>query len=171
MAGGLPRPLRTAETASGWPRDWLDFDDYQDVHQRYMEVLYREGIVEDDDLTFTLSFDPTGQVVKVKLEGQAVCAYGARVRVLKWMDVRPRGDDRIEVLSTFYQYHAWRPARGRQREQALLRCDQSHGEPHRHRFDSVGRQMGCEPLTLDTMPRLDAFIREAWEAAAALVRD
>ena len=83
------------------------------------------------------------------------------------MDARTTAAGRTEVLSTFYQYHAWQPARGRTREQSLIRCDQAHGEPHRHRFDAEGRAMACETLTLDTFPRLDAFVREAWDLANA----
>jgi hypothetical protein len=133
-----------------------------------MQLLYDRGIVEDDDLTFTASTDARGAIVKVKLEGEVTLSFGARARVLKWMDARPGQAGGTEVLSTFYQYHAWRPRRGAVREQALLRYDQAHGEPHRHRFDPGGKEMGCEVLTLDSMPRLDAFIREVWEIAAAL---
>ena len=132
-----------------------------------MRALYEEGIVEEDDLTFVLSRDLAGTVVKVKLDGDIRCGVGVRVRVLKWMDVRTGAAGRLEVLSTFYQYHAWQPARGRTREQSLIRCDQAHGEPHRHRFDASGRAMACEELTIDTFPRLDAFVREAWALANA----
>lgn len=132
-----------------------------------MRDLYEEGIVEEDDLSFLLSRDAAGNVVKVKLEGELRCGLGVHIRVLKWMDARAIAGGRMEVVSTFYQYHAWQPARGRTREQALIRCDQAHGEPHRHRFDAEGRAMGCEPLTMETFPRLDAFVREAWELATA----
>jgi len=132
-----------------------------------MRALYEEGIVEEDDLSFLLSRDLAGTLVKVKLEGELRCDLGVRIRVLKWMDARTTAAGRTEVLSTFYQYHAWQPARGRTREQSLIRCDQAHGEPHRHRFDAEGRAMACETLTLDTFPRLDAFVREAWDLANA----
>ena len=54
---------------------------YQAATTQRMEVLYREGVVEADDLAFTASEDPTGASVKVDLQSQVWLASGIRVRV------------------------------------------------------------------------------------------
>ena len=79
------------------------------------------------------------------------------------MDVRVV-DERLEVVSTYYRYHAWRP--GRQGE-PLIRYDQGHGDlqPHYHRFDNHGELLRYDELTFEEMPRLDAVIREAVDLA------
>ncbi len=77
-----------------------------------MDVLYNEGVVESDSLVFVELTGDRGELLQVRLEGQVICGYGVRVRVLKWMDVRHDGGGRAEVLSAFYQYHAWRPRLG-----------------------------------------------------------
>jgi len=46
-----------------------------------MRALYEEGIVEEDDLSFLLSRDLAGTLVKVKLEGELRCDLGVRIRV------------------------------------------------------------------------------------------
>lgn len=132
-----------------------------------MDVLYAEAAVISDDLEFFEVFD-TGRILrKVRLEGHVQCANDVQVRVLKWMDTRRGVREEIEVLTTFYQYHAWRPGHEGRREQSLVRYDQAHGDsPHRHVFDSVGDEVGTEQITLDSMPRLDSVIREALALAA-----
>jgi hypothetical protein len=137
-----------------------------------MEVLYRDGVVEDDGLLFNEVIADSGEMVKVRLAGEVICCRGVRLRVLKWMDVRRNEGGALEVLTVFYQYHAWRLRAGRKREQPLLRYDQAHGgEPHRHGYDRDGTEQPLEQLSLDTMPRLDAVIREATDLAVELWGD
>lgn len=168
MAGEFPGPHRASRRPSAWPRGWLTFEQYQEVHYRCMEDLYREGLVDHDDLRFTETVGAGGEALKIRLSGQIECARGVSVRVLKWMDVRRDARARLEVISRYYQYHAWRPARGRRREQALVRYDQAHGGLHRHVFDTAGHEVRSEPMDLDSIPRLDAFIREAVEIASEI---
>jgi len=135
-----------------------------------MDVLFRDGVVEKDELTFDDVFDEvTGSIVQVRLSGLVTCYGGASIKVLKWMDTRPEDGGGIEVISVYYQYQAWQPATFGRREQSLVRYDQAHGgRPHRHQFDARGQQLSHEPLTFDTMPRLDAVIREAVDLVATL---
>jgi len=137
-----------------------------------MSVLVREGVVEADDLVFEELYDDlTGQLIQVRLSGNVTCYSGAKVRVLKWMETRAR-DGGVEVLTVFYQYQAWLPRVGRRREQPLVRYDQAHGgQPHRHEFDPLGKDVAHQNLTFETMPRLDAVIREAAGLAAAFDSD
>jgi len=135
-----------------------------------MDVLFRHGIVEADDLVFEEVFDDvTAEIVQVRLSGSVTCCCGAKVKVLKWMDTRPETGGGIEVISVYYQYQAWLPATSGRRPQSLVRYDQAHGgQPHRHQFDARGQEATHEPLTLDTMPRLDSVIREAADLVATL---
>jgi len=125
-----------------------------------MDVLYREALIEADDLEFIEIEDRWGLLERVGLRGHIRCRKGVRIRVLKWMDVRQDSPAHPEVLTVFYQYHAWRPASDRKGQRTLLRYDQAHGEPHRHSYDALGREAGLTRLTLDAMPRLDEVIRE-----------
>ena len=163
MAHEVPRPEPPPGSASAWPRAWIAYDEYRLIHDRYIEVLYREGIVESDNLVFTEVAEGR-KLRQVHLEGEIVCALGVRVRVSKWLDVR-QATDGVEVLSTFYQYHAWRPRAGRRREQPLIRYDQAHEALHRHRFEPTGASLPPQALSLEAMPRLDAVVREAVEIA------
>jgi hypothetical protein len=91
---------------SRWPRAWLDFERYQEVHDRYMEILYREAVLERDTLRFAIVRDRQSNPLQVTLQGLVVCVNGAHLRVLKWMDIRHPGAGRFDVLTTYYQYHA-----------------------------------------------------------------
>lgn len=164
MARGVPS---ADPSPSAWPRGWLDYEEYKLVHSRYLAILYDEGVIATDDLIFEEVYDETtGAIAQVGLSGSVTCACGAKVRVSKWMETNLREGGGFDVRTVYYQYHAWWPKLGKKRQQALVRYDQAHGsEPHRHYFDPTGRQISHERLTLDTMPRLDAVIREA----AALV--
>ena len=128
-----------------------------------MDVLRRDGFVEDDSLEFTILRGRNGRIDQVRLDGNVFCSDGVAVEVTKFMDTREL-EGRLEVLSTYYRYHAWRPRHG---GQSLIRYDQSHGYPHYHRFDRDGNTERHDELTLDTMPRLDAVIREAVELSRA----
>ena len=162
MVGEVPRPVRFGRAPSAWPRGWLDYDEYLQVHVRCMQRLYDEGVVQSDDLTFTERKDGR-TLVEVELAGERVqCAHGVCVRVLKFMEVRDIAGY-PQVRSSFYQYHAWRPrAAGRMKEQPLVRCDQAHGgTPHVHEYDSDGQEVAYEEISFDDVPRLDDFIRGA----------
>lgn len=128
-----------------------------------MDVLYRDGFVHDHSLEFTTLIAASGAVEQVRLDGYLRCAGGVMLEVTKFMDTR-HAADALEVLTTYYRYHAWRPGRD---GELLLRYDQSHGRPHYHRFGRLGGVERYGELTLDTMPRLDAVVREAVELSRA----
>ena len=74
---------------------------------------------------------------EVLLEGFIYCAGDVVIDVTKFMDAR-YANGRLEVISTYYRYHAWRPRRG---GAALIRYDQGDGDttqPHYHRFSRDG---------------------------------
>jgi hypothetical protein len=134
-----------------------------------MDVLLRDAIVVSDDLVFEEVFDESsGDIVQIGLRGNVNLACGARLKVTKWMETRGRPDGDVDVRTIYYQYHAWWPKIAGKRQQMLVRYDQAHGsQPHRHQFDRNGHQVTQTMLTLDTMPRLDAVIREAAALAVA----
>lgn len=164
MAGGVPPAHSLAGLASRWPRDWLDFDRYLEVHTRYMEDLYRDGFVQSDELRFERSLHPDRSVKQVLLSGTVHCSNAVDIDVTKYMTARYE-DGQLEVISTYYRYHAWRATPG---SEPLVRYDPYQtGEPHYHRFGPDGEPLIYEVLTLDAMPRLDAVIREAVDLARA----
>lgn len=122
-----------------------------------MDVLVRDGFVESDSLVFTLLRSASGYVEQVRLDGIIHCADGVALDVTKFMDVRYESG-RMEVISTYYRYHAWRPGAS---GESVVRYDQAHGQPHCHRFERDGRMSLQTQLTLDEMPRLDEVVREA----------
>jgi hypothetical protein len=118
-------------------------------------------------LRFTL-FTLDGEVVQVSLEG-AICGRNeVEIEVTKHMDTRVVVG-RLQVLSTYYRYHAYRPSRG---SGPVLRYDCAHDHLHYHRFDSAGIQVRHDTLAFADMPRLDAVVREAvdlvreWDGAS-----
>lgn len=163
MAGSVRPAHETPQTGSGWPRDWLDFDEYQLVHQRYLDVLLRDGFVESVALSFTRLRGADGAVNQVLLEGVIYCACDVAIEVTKFMDADV-SDGRLRVISTYYKYHAWRPGRS---GESLIRYDQAHDarHPHYHRFDPKGHMVSYADLSLEQMPRLDAVVREAVDLA------
>lgn len=163
MARGVQPAHSSPRTRSSWERGWLDLDKYVVVHERYLDVLARDGYVDDVSLTFTKLTAPDGSVRQVKLEGIVFCPEGVAVEVTKYMETR-YVEGRLQVISTYYRYHAWRPGRS---GEPLIRYDQAHDSdhPHYHRFDSAGEPLRYDDLTLETMPRLDAVVREAVDLA------
>ena len=114
-------------------------------------------------LKFTRLTTVDGLVNQVVLEGVIYCSDGVAVEVAKFMDVRYVGGE-LQVLSTYYRYHAWRPGRS---GEPLIRYDQGHEDPqpHYHRFDSEGGLVRYDELSFEAMPRLDAVVREAVDLA------
>lgn len=127
-----------------------------------MDALVRDGYVDSHSLRFMEIRAPEGHIEQVRLDGVIHCSDGIAVEVTKFMDARQNGR-RIEVISTYYRYHAWRP--GGEGE-FVLRYDQAHGEPHCHRFSPDGEGLTAS-LTLDAMPRLDEVIRDAVDTVRA----
>jgi Family of unknown function (DUF6516) len=128
-----------------------------------MDVLIRDGFVETSALSFTRVVAADGRTIQILLEGMVYCSDGVAVDVTRYMDVRG-ATGLIEVISTYYRYHAWRPGRT---GESLIRYDQAHDadHPHYHRFDRDGALVRYDDLTLEAMPRLDAVIREAVDLA------
>jgi hypothetical protein len=162
VASEVPPAYSTGPRGSEWPRDWLDFDHYQVVHARYMDVLYRDGFVHSDSLAFTL-FTLHGAVRQVSLEGVICCSNDVDIEVTKYMDTRMSGR-RLQVLSTYYRYHAYRPLKG---GGPVLRYDCAHDHLHYHRFDPAGTQVRYDSLAFADMPRLDSVVREAVDLVRA----
>jgi hypothetical protein len=163
VASEVPPAHAAARSGSSWSRGWIRFDDYRLIHDRYIEVLYRDGYVDSSSLSFSRIIAADGSVAQVVLEGVIRCSDDVAIDVTKFMDVR-RVDGRLEVISTYYRYQAWRPGRN---GEPLLRYDQAHdsAQPHYHRFSETGALVRYDDLTLDSMPRLDAVVREAVDLA------
>ena len=119
-----------------------------------MDLLSESGYVLDHGLRFTASILPREVVVQVRLEGTIECSDSVLVEVSKIMDTR-YVEGRLEVITMSYRYHAWLRD-GRE----VVRYDCSHEHAHSHHFDRTGTQFHSN-LTLDDIPRLDAFVYEA----------
>jgi hypothetical protein len=125
-----------------------------------MDVLARDGYVEEDSLAFSTTSSNSGRVLEVRLEGRLRCANDVQLDVTKVMDAR-QGASGPEVITTYYRYHAHRGQDGT----PVVRYDQAHGGPHCHRYARDGSESAYFILTLDEMPRLDEVVREAVEIA------
>ena len=127
-----------------------------------MERLRREAMVVRDSLSFRELADVSGRMASVQLLGALTCAYAVRIRVDKKMLVRRNVQNRVEVRTQFYQYHAYAMARADQPRRNLSRIDNAHGEGnlHRHVFDRNGVEVAREDILLEDMPTLDEFIRD-----------
>lgn len=133
-----------------------------------MESLYREGLILDDTLTFTHTTGESGELIRVNLAGIVDCRGDVTVEISKWLSVRRGLRNRVEVLTEFYLYHAQHEIGGRQ--MPLFRYDNAHGELHRHWFDQDGQETRVEDVPIETMPRMDAVLREAVSAAERIVQ-
>lgn len=125
-----------------------------------MDSLAAEALVFRDTLTFRELRKESGALRWVNLRGRIQCCDGVVIAVNKGLDVALNDRNQIVVRGNAYSYHAW--VRGRPRRH-ILRYDNSHGENalHRHFFDVAGNQIAIEPVSLDSLPRLDLVIREA----------
>jgi len=132
-----------------------------------MDRLVDEAIVIRDTLSFYESEGITGQLVAVRLAGNAYCADELLIRVDKKMLVDRDGQNRYCVRTQFYQYHAWLRSRPDRPRRDLIRIDHAHDEEllHRHVFDAEGQELGRTPLDRHAMPTLDEFIRMAHQLA------
>lgn len=125
-----------------------------------MESLEAEGLVHRDSLAFREVRRPTGDIAWVNLRGRIWCSDDVLIRVDKWLATTPGRRGGLLVKGRWYSYHAWIPGKPRR---DLLRYDNSHGEGdlHRHFFDDSGDEIAIEPVSYDSLPRLDLLIREA----------
>jgi len=126
-----------------------------------MDALIREGMVISDTTEFREAIDARGRLLQVNLRGRVLTSDGAIVIVNKWLDIRTDGSNRDSVLTSEYDYHAYRFAPPRR---DLFRYDSCHGLPdlHVHRFDTDGIEVGgVSSVALDRMPPLNDVIREA----------
>ena len=163
MAGRIPNAGTPASAT--WAHDWFPYEQYQVVHQSYMDRLRDEGLVLRDTLSFYESEAANGELVLVVLRGRLICSLGVVIRVDKKMLVRRDTRNRYIVRTRFYQYHAM--IRGRSGRRDLSRIDNAHeAQLHRHVFDATGAELGTVALDLATMPTLDEFVRGAVSAAS-----
>jgi hypothetical protein len=71
---------------SHWSHDPHPHDDYQNVHNRYMESLEDEGLVLGNHLVFT-EIKYKRKLIEVHLAGRIECLAGITIEVDKWLDV------------------------------------------------------------------------------------
>lgn len=165
MARRLPNAGTSA--AATWAHDWFPYEQYQVVHQSYMDRLRDEGLVARDSLSFYESEDAAGELVLVVLRGRLVCSFDVLIRADKKMLVMRDAHNRYMVRTRFYQYHAMVRGRAGQPRRDLSRIDNAHeGHLHRHLFDGAGAELETVELELDAMPTLDQFVRDAVSAAS-----
>lgn len=159
MADQLPH---LAPTPGGrWPRSWHEYANYRVVHENATEALVREGLVVSDTTEFREAVDPGGRLLQVNVRGRVLTSGGAVVIVNKWLDVQTDDFNRAAVLTSEYDYHAYRVAPPRR---DLFRYDSCHGLPdlHVHRFHTDGIEVERpSPIALERMPPLNEIIREA----------
>jgi len=144
---------------SGWSHDWHPYEDYLNIHARYMRHLFDAGTVVRDHLVFTEIRD-AGELRFVHIAGRIECSNGVVIEADKWLAVRRGRSNRHEVKGVSYSYHAWR--QGVDKE--LLRYDTSHGMDslHRHAFDrATGDEIEIQPIRLEELPTLAGVIEEA----------
>lgn len=125
-----------------------------------MDSLYAEGLVVRDTIAFRELRSEAGVLRFVHVRGRIICVEHVRIAVSKYLHVALNRRNQLLVKGMVYSYHAWQG--GRQRRD-LARYDNSHdlGELHRHFFDEHGREVAQEPVSYDSLPRLDLIIREA----------
>ena len=106
------------------------------------------------------------ELVSVNIKGRIECASDVLILVDKWLEVRRGAQGHYEVKGYSYSYHAWLRATAT----TLIRYDSSHGldRLHRHSLDLATSQQIQEPIPLDDLPTLTAFIEEALSIAADL---
>ena len=127
-----------------------------------MERLRREALVFRDFISFRESEDSAGELVAVHILGVVSCSEEVLIRVDKKMLVRRDDQNRYEVRTQFYQYHAMMAGRAGRPRRNLVRFDNAHGEGlHRHAFDASGVETAMRFIELEEMPTLDEFIRLA----------
>ena len=150
MADDLPSIQEVG--GASWPHDWLSYQTYVAVHDRCMEILYNEGLVIDGGFDF-LEYGQPMQGVRIR--GRIRCKFGLTIEIDKQLEV----DSSTRVRGFDYSYHAWIEETG----QPILRYDSAHGLPdlHRHEFNLTTGQETRTPITLDGLPTLDGFIRQA----------
>lgn len=158
MAIQLQRADETQRGNRSWKRDWFPYQSYVSVHQSSMASLEAEGLIHRDTLTFREIVTPSGALSAVNLRGRIECCDRVVIAVNKWLDTAINDWGQLVVRGNSYSYHAW--VRGGPRRE-VLRYDDGHGELHRHFFDMAGIEVAVEPVTLDSLPRLDLIIREA----------
>ena len=168
MADELPRADESKRGSRRWVRTWIAYEEYESLHLSHMENLYREGLILDDTLTFAHTVRESGELVRVNLTGIVHCRGDVTVEVSKWLAVQRGSRNRVEVKTEFYLYHAHHEVSGAR--VALFRYDNAHGELHRHWFDQAGRETHVEDIPLETMPRMDAVLREAVATAEGSAR-
>ena len=127
-----------------------------------MERLRAEGMVTRSFLTFSESGSRDGNLVAVQLAGIVVC-HQVIIRIDKKMAVRRDRQNRYQVRTQYYQYHAMVARRNGQPRRNLIRFDNAHGEDglHCHRFDAIGSEVSRVPISLEHLPTLDEFVRLA----------
>jgi hypothetical protein len=140
------------------PNTW---DNYQAVHQSYMEA-FEHFIVEDG-----LNATPTRTLVT--WDGVLYCAGGIEIRVSKTQLVTDRVGQPI-VETAEYKYHVQR--RVGTRVIKLFRYDNVHVQPdhpdhhHRHRFDDNGDEIEPPEYKGEVgWPTLGEVLQETYDLA------
>lgn len=137
-----------------------------------MDILYNEGVVLTDDLTFTETTRRDGLLELVELDGIVYTRDSGMLETHKRLHVEYRRGAPY-VSTAEYVYMALRRAEGR--SQPLFRYDNSHGglhTLHRHVFDHVGRPVGEKAVEPELMPYMDDVIRAtAWLAGYLASRE
>lgn len=145
---------------------------YIAIHTGKMHIMYDEGIIKSDDLTFEFADYPV-----VTLMGTVKFGTKVVLGVKKFMRVERHG--RTECLVTKrYSYQCY--ISGQTRSE-LFRYDNYHeGDPHEghdgphhvHRFDPPGHQVLGSPFEIEDedRPLMDEIIREAHRHSVAYAR-
>ena len=151
------QPARSPRNPQSWSHDWHPYEDYLNVHTRYMTALLAAGTVIRDRLS-RLEVQDGGELIAVQLRGRVECTNQLVVFVDKWLDVRRQRRGQYETKGMSYSYHAW--VRGTRR--TLLRYDSAHGLDglHCHRLLPSGEEL-VHSVKLDALPTLTGFIEEA----------
>jgi hypothetical protein len=127
-----------------------------------MNALERDGLVLRDSLSFVETVGRKNVLLALSMRGHVFCRDDVVLRVDEKLAWRRGRNNRLEVTAEHYQYHAWQRARPGRRRRNLLRFDDAHGgRLHRHWFDLLGRETEVQDIDRESMPALEAVIREA----------
>ena len=137
-----------------------------------MDILYDEGVVVLDHLTFTETVRADGRLGVVRLDGLVYTRDDGVLVTHKQLAITYRRSTPY-VSTSRYGYMAMR--RVNDRTQPLFRYDNAHGGVetlHRHFFDHAGRPAGQEDVDPQRMPYMDDVIRAtAWLADYVAARE
>jgi hypothetical protein len=126
-----------------------------------MQALENEGLIIRNRLRFIELRGDDESLESVQICGPIECISGIMVIVNKWLSTRRGTNNRPEVKGCSYSYHAY--IHTQDNRPPIIRYDSAHwqGQLHRHTFDPLSGRETIDDITLEELPSLGDFIRQA----------